>query len=176
MGSLYEGDANKPATDANLCAIWVTADCNVSLAEDSTRGGIVMEDANAPGSVSLLGEQVICGKCFPSSKPSYQDWLDMGEPACWCAPTYQCFGDANGDTETLANYRIYGNDITKVSNNWKKKIDDATLDPCADVDHDDETLANYRVYSNDISRISTYWKKKDADLDALGSCPDYFTR
>jgi len=176
MGSLYQSDGNKPANDANLCAVWVSADCNVCVTENATRGGVVMENAMPPTSLSLPCNVKITLDCFPSAKASYADWVTLGKPACWCAPTFQCFGDADGKTETLSKYRVYGNDISVISSNWKKKAGDLTLNACADVDHTKETLSNYRVYGNDVTRVSNYWKKTDTQLNAIGKCPDYFTR
>jgi hypothetical protein len=97
----------------------------------------------------------------------------MGKPACWCAPPdgsgYQCDGDADGKTETALKYRIYNNDLTTVIGNWKRKIDDPKLDPCADIDHKSETVLKYRVYNKDLTTLVANWKKKDAGLPR--NCP-----
>jgi len=113
--------------------------------------------------------------CFPSWYSTYEDWLSLGKPNCWCGiygnPTwpYQCDGDANNKTETFFKYRIYIKDLNIIVANWKKKIDDPTLNPCADIDHKPETFFKYRVYINDLNTIVGNWKKKDADLP--GNCP-----
>lgn len=107
--------------------------------------------------------------CLPSTYTTYTDWVDLGKPACWCQ-SYQCDGDADGSTEDPNNYRIYENDIHLIIANWKKKIDDETLDPCADIDHKDSGLPfKYRVYTNDLSIVTANWKKTDAQLG--GDCP-----
>ena len=100
--------------------------------------------------------------------PAYEDWVQLGEPECWCWP-YQCDGDVDGATETFFNYRVYGEDLAAVVENWKKKIDDPTLNPCADIDHKAESFFNYRVYGKDLAKVVANWKKKDEDL--LGDCP-----
>ena len=105
---------------------------------------------------------------FTSQCEGYQDWLTLGMPTCWCWP-YQCDGDADGQTETAFKYRIYNTDLSTVVKNWKKKITDATLNPCADIDHKAETAFKYRVYTADLGKVVGNWKKKDADLP--GDCP-----
>jgi hypothetical protein len=52
--------------------------------------------------------------------------------------------------------------------NWKKKIADATLDPCADIDHKSEGALKYRVGPADLGILIVNWKKKDAGLP--GNC------
>jgi len=106
--------------------------------------------------------------CFPCTNSTYDDWVDLGKPACWCEP-FQCDGDADGVTETFFNYRIYGEDLNLVVKNWKRKINDPLLDPCADIDHKSETFFKYRVYGKDLAKTVANWKKKDTDL--AGDCP-----
>jgi len=68
------------------------------------------------------------------------------------------------------NYRIYTGDLNSIINNWKKKITDLTLNPCADVDHKDSGAPfKYRVYTADLNKIIGNWKKKNAALP--GDCP-----
>jgi len=106
--------------------------------------------------------------CFPSTYSTYNDWLTLGKPDCWCAP-YHCDGDADGATQGFQKYRVMSNDLGIVSSNWKKLIDDATLDPCADIDHKSQGFQKYRVMSNDLGIVIANWKKTDADLP--GDCP-----
>jgi len=114
--------------------------------------------------------------CFPSSYSTYFDWLALGKPNCWCGIygnpqwPYQCDGDADGvDSGMPFKYRVYGGDVTMLINNWKKKITDPTLDPCADFDHKDSGMPfKYRVYGGDVTTLINNWKKKDTDLP--GDC------
>jgi hypothetical protein len=82
---------------------------------------------------------------------------------------YQCDGDADGATEGVFKYRVYSKDLNWVVANWKKKIDDPTLNPCADIDHKAVGVFKYRVYTKDLSIIVANWKKTDAAL--AGDCP-----
>ncbi len=107
-------------------------------------------------------------ECLPSSYSTFNDWDALGRPDCWCWP-YQCDGDADGATETALKYRIYGKDLGLVVENWRRKINDPLLDPCADIDHKSETFLEYRVYGRDLAKIVENWKKKDTDL--AGDCP-----
>ncbi|MHC4744911.1 MAG: DUF7901 domain-containing protein, partial [Planctomycetota bacterium] len=119
------------------------------------------------------------GDCFPSYFTTYPDWVALGKPLCWCNSAvkagadgdYQCDGDAGRDTETFFKYRIFGNDLNLVVTNWKRKVGDPLLDPCADVDHKPETFFQYRVFGNDLALVTGNWKKKDADLPANCGLP-----
>jgi len=108
------------------------------------------------------------GGCLPSTYSTYNDWVTLGKPDCWCAP-YQCDGDADAATEGFQKYRVMSNDLGILAANWKKLIDDATLDPCADIDHKPQGSQDYRVMSNDLAIVIANWKKQDCDL--AGNCP-----
>jgi hypothetical protein len=113
--------------------------------------------------------------CFPCSYSTYNDWLALGKPDCWCRPPYgsgyQCDGDADGrDSGGITKYRVFTGDLSKIVANWKKKTGDPALDPCADIDHKDSGgITKYRVFTGDLSKIVTNWKKKDSEL--RGDCP-----
>ena len=49
--------------------------------------------------------------CFPSAYSTYNDWVGLGKPACWCW-SYQCDGDADGATQGLQDYRASTNDLS----------------------------------------------------------------
>ena len=108
--------------------------------------------------------------CFPSTCSTYNDWVTLGKPACWCSP-YQCDGDADGkDSGGVTKYRVFSGDLNILVANWKKKASDPTLNPCADFDHKDtDGVTKYRVFTGDLSLLVANWKKKDADLP--GNCP-----
>jgi hypothetical protein len=171
MGGLWypTGDSSPNAApdSGTLCKVTVTENCNVTLAENATRGGVVLTDPSVAPNVVLVPGAVVLA-CFPASYSTYNDWVAMGEPDCWFSP-YQCDGDADGGTEGLSKYRVYGRDLNLVVENWKRKINDPLLDPCADIDHKSEGLSKYRVYGNDLNTVVGNWKAKDATLP--GDCP-----
>jgi len=119
------------------------------------------------GGTSTGGPYVLTGT-IGQPDATYNDWLTLGKPDCWCAP-YHCDGDADGATQGFQKYRVMSNDLGIVSANWKKLIDDAALDPCADIDHKPQGFQKYRVMSNDLGIVIANWKKTDADLP--GDCP-----
>lgn len=114
-------------------------------------------------------------ECFPSAYSTYNDWVALGRPNCWCGIygdppcPHQCDGDADCATETFFEYRIYGNDLKLVVENWKRPPEHPDFNPCADIDHKPETFFEYRVYGKDLATVVTNWKKKDADLP--DNCP-----
>jgi hypothetical protein len=106
---------------------------------------------------------------LPECHEDYDEWVLMGRPGCWAWP-YQCDGDADGKTETILNFRIFGRDLNLVVENWKRTVDDPLLNRCADIDHEAETVFKYRVYGNDLDIVVANWKKKDGDL--AGNCAE----
>jgi hypothetical protein len=176
MGGLWyppdDGSANAPGDTGTLCLITISDEANMSVTENATRGGVVLTDPSVTPTVDLSAATDVLipavTDCFPSSYSTYNDWVAMNKPDCWCAD-YQCDGDVDGATETFFKYRVYGNDLNAVVANWKKVITDPDLDPCADIDHKSETFFKYRVYGNDLNIVVTNWKKTDATLP--GDCP-----
>ena len=185
MGSLYTG-TSKPATSGTLFTMtFSNSAATVTLAANTVRGGVVME--NPAENPSLTINTCPAGgivECFPSTYTSYSDWKTLGKPDCWCGTNtvgmtanppvqwkYQCDGDADNKTQTAGqSYRVYTNDYAILLSNWKKKITDPTLNPCADFDHKSQTAGqSYRVYTNDYGILLSNWKKKDTQLP--GNCP-----
>jgi hypothetical protein len=133
----------------------------------------------------FLGGQVLITfpytvDCFPSTYSTYGDWVLYGKPNCWCAPPhgtgYQCDGDADGINSGVPYYyRVYTGDIGLIIPNWRKKMGDPALNPCADIDHISSGAPYYyRVYTGDVARIIANWRKKDAGTGGTalpGNCP-----
>jgi hypothetical protein len=175
MGSLYDGDANKPGKQGHLCTLTVTENCTLSLAANATRGNILLENGEE-AEVVLEGTNVVMD-CYPAGCPSYNDWVRMGKPECWCGAKgnppcpYQCDGDCDcSDSGIPFRFQVFTGDLACLVENWKKKIDDPTLNPCADFDHTDSGIPfKFRVFTSDLAILVTNWKKKAADLAA--DCP-----
>ena len=72
-------------------------------------------------------------------------------------------------TQGLLKYRVALNDLDLITANWKKRINDPDLDPCADIDHKAEGLLKYRVSNNDLNIVIANWKEIDPNLP--GNCP-----
>jgi hypothetical protein len=184
MGAIYfpaaDSSPNAPGDIGTLCKIKVSESCNVSISENAIRGGVVLTDPSVDPNVQPSGCSVTINMvaasssggsdCLPSSFSTYSDWVALGKPACWCSK-YQCDGDADGQTSGFPfNYRVFTSDLTIIVDNWKKTIDDPSLNPCADIDHKDSGFPyRYRVFTADLAKIVSNWKKTDADL--AGNCP-----
>jgi parallel beta-helix repeat protein len=135
----------------------------------------------AVNSPKLVPVRLVVNKnCFPDTPEYAQQYADflaylaLGfDPSCWCAAPngsgFQCDGDADGDTQTPQEYRVFTNDLLCVIENWRKKITDPTIDPCCDFDHKAETYLQYRVFGNDLAIVVANWKKTSSELP--GDCP-----
>jgi hypothetical protein len=114
MGSLYSGDSNAPDDSGILLTVTVDNDCNVTVAHNDRRGGVVLEDPDAdPGDNLPIECQVAlgvegCPTC-PGDGPPYDGTV-----------TFQELVDA----------------LTLMGNNDYQNIDenDPNYDPCWDWD------------------------------------------
>ena len=178
MGSLYEPGVD-PAPDP--CGLLIKVKCggapaiNVSVAENTTRGGVVMEDVSITPTVNITGCALTCG-CFPSGHDDYAEWQSVGEPPCWCYPR-QCYGDSDDTKEgsVKAGYFYVGfNDLGLLINGWKKleppKGSGIAYIPngiCADFAHDQEGSVKagyFRVGFNDLGILINNWKKLEPPM------------
>ena len=182
MGALYVN--NPPNPQGRLCSLTVSEECTLSLALNGMRGNVVLENAAEPSQVDLVGTEItlIWPECFPNIGTyavQYAEWVKFGKPDCWCGKGtgvtsipeydlgYQCDGDAATDDQVI-QWRVYTNDLALIAAHWKKKGNDVTLDPCADIDHEGQVI-DWRVYTNDLSRLAANWKFKTPVM--AGDCP-----
>jgi hypothetical protein len=171
MGSLY--DTQAPAKTGVLCKVVVGDGSEICVTPNVIRGGVVLENAAQATCPEVC--LPLATECFPSTNSQYNDWVVLGKPECWCAPPYgsgyQCDGDIDGkDSGFPARFRVFTGDLGILVDNWQKKANDATLDPCADVDHKDSGFpARFRVFTGDLGILVNNWQKKDAALP--GDCP-----
>jgi len=139
MGALYEA-GNNPAKNGTLCVIEVSADCNVTVTENSARGGIVLEDGT-DGTLSGGGPTtVVCGYVYPD---------------CWgysgTAYLTQCHGDSSGDGAVGLL------DFYDLRDSWTKSYPDGAYLPCIDIDRDGTVglLDFYEVRDNWSQSVSS---------------------
>jgi len=190
LGALYKGDANKPAASGKLCSITVSAGCDVTLAENAIRGGIVLTNAGAPASVTLNGATIPSGECLLPNAPGYAAWVAFGKPDCWCFMT-QCHGDADGVTEgstITGKKRVFIADLNQLIAAWN------VLEPpkgpgilsvpngiCADFGHDQEgsgITGIKRVFISDLNILIANWnvleppKGPGVPKDCVGALTD----
>jgi hypothetical protein len=210
MGSLYT-TGNEPSQVGTLFTIDVNmvddndipiTDCNLCVTINTTRGGVVNEDAEevavilppggdgAPADCIKLGE----GECFPSTDPNYPQWVAFGKPDCWCNPR-QCHGDAGGtpnpEGSAKAGYFYVGyEDLNTLIPAWQVKEPPkgpgiATVTSpstgiagiCADFSHDQEGSAKagyFRVGYRDLNILIASWQVKEAPKGPgiPTDCPD----
>jgi hypothetical protein len=177
MGSLYAAEdpchTTAPPTSGLLCSFYVSGDCNVAIANDAARGGVVMEDLDFAGSVDLIGCSVDYDKCMSSAHPDYVQWGLVGEPNGWCASYIprQCHGDADGRSQGKANYWVSTWDLDVLVGAWNKSYaliagqtvltggGDNVPMINADFDHLPQGKGNYRVSTWDLDILVASWNQ-----------------
>ena len=116
MGSLYDPEVyTGPPTSGTLCKLQLagTQDCNVTIALEPTRGGVVMEDGSAPSINS------------PGCLITFEVY-----PPCWYWGA-QCYGDCHGNDGDVDN-----DDFLLFKPAFGSNDGDANYDPCADLNRD----------------------------------------
>jgi len=134
LGSLYDGDGNKPANSGVLLSFYVERiDCDVTITQNQIRGGVVLTDPNA--TVSDFNSPVVQLKfCLAVgewvggnliTQAMYDKWVEVGMPDCWC---YGCHwrGDTDGDCD------VDSDDIMVFIAGWNVYMNGY----CADTDND----------------------------------------
>lgn len=69
LASLYKEDVNEPDSSGVLFKFWVTADCTVSIDENTTRAGIVMEDPDEDPGFNPAGSTCVVSCAAPPTPP-----------------------------------------------------------------------------------------------------------
>jgi len=148
MGALYE-EGNQPDLSGTLCKVQYdsTSVCTMTIAGDSTRGNVVLEDAtaattNLPVVLAGLPATEAPDECMPSNHMTpdysamgglgaysdYSDWVAVDKPGCWCkdndpnANPRQCWGDADKayGGGTKLKYWVSVNDLSTLLAAWQK--------------------------------------------------------
>jgi len=181
MGALYSppDDANGPPKTGNLIRFTVTpvnpsANSNITIVENSSRGGVVLTDPNldpsvvAPGCV-IVRVQPDCLIGGNASANEKTDWVAWGKPNCWCY-CRQCRGDADG--KKTGPYWVTIPDLGVLSAGYNKN--DTTLKTipngiCADFDH--KKTGPYRVTIPDLGILSSYYNKSAANVPNCNLAP-----
>lgn len=181
MGSLYAaGDGNlTPDPCGLLCKVTVSADCNLTISTNITRGGVVMEDTATP-SVGPSTCALDVNDCYGPGDPNYGDWVTLGRPECWCYPK-QCHGDATGYGYGRNLYHASTPDLTVLKDAWNKDapntvghisvvdVNKPTEWACADFDRMEYGRNKYRVSTPDLTILKAYWN--DVPVAPPANCP-----
>jgi hypothetical protein len=167
LGSLFVEEVNAPGSSGVLLEFTAENPDNtfVTLALNQIRGGIVLEDTNAPLDVNLTGCIIRQDCLIDEDDQEYDDWVDWDKPDCWCYK-YQCRGDAD-DTIEFSRFRVlYGDVDVLAAAAAKEDAELATIvvngvkGICADFDHGKE-FNRFRVLYNDVGALATYVATED---------------
>ena len=172
FGALFDDPCdtldNAPVSSGTLCVLTVTdpcdaGTCNLSIALDDARGGIVMTDQSVPDPCDVTAEgAVICfgvADCVKDTASFYAEWVGAGKnwdkPDCWCYER-QCRGDLNGLKAGL--FWVQATDLAIFLSGFNKM--DGALDQtkiCADLNHIKTGL--FRSQATDLAIFLTYFNK-----------------
>ncbi|UCF43820.1 MAG: hypothetical protein JSV99_02530 [Planctomycetota bacterium] len=164
MGSLYVGET-PPASSGVLLKIVIDDNCKITMSENVSRGGIVMEGVPAKDPVNFNP-----GNSSIYTGPQPQEWRRVGRPKCWCRYKggRQCHGDADGMPYGKNNYYVSIPDADIFNAAQSKPYSDM-IDPngdyytlngvpwiCADFDHLPYGKNDYRVSIPDADVFNLY--------------------
>ena len=182
MGILGDPTPIAAQTSGMIVLTCAAGAVDVTISENDLRGGIVGESG---ADLPLTGDLIFT--ILPDVPPTcitaadgvlYTQWVEAGEPECWCYPT-QCYGDADGKSvgSLFAGYtHVNTDDLNILSAGWLIKdvpkgigilgITGPNGDPaaCADFDRNKvgSLFAGYtRVNTNDLDIMSLYYLVKE---------------
>jgi hypothetical protein len=100
MGSLYVGEGNAPPSSGVLLKLYVDDNCLVKMADNVSRGAIVLEGVGSKAQGNYTGTGVGMYTHTDIAK-----WRAVGKPKCWCRYKggRQCHGDADGRMQGKSN-------------------------------------------------------------------------
>lgn len=180
LGALYDVavGADAPLAVTELCTITVSEACEVTLAANGTRGGVVLIGGGDPSGLDIAGGPITGGVVECYTGPDQAEWIAVGKPCSW-GTDRQCHGDADNATEVIGKgtYWVGYNDIAVLIAGFKAAypvpapVDPDTTHPwiAADFDHATEVIGKgtYRVGYNDISILLGSFKN---DAGAPADC------
>jgi hypothetical protein len=184
MGSLYNDPCDPehqspPPLSGMLVKFRVSGDCNVAIAANAARGGVVLENPDIAADANFGGCQVVAEvECFDSGHADYAEWVTVGRPTSWCYK-YQCLGNASGEEQgdpKTGYYRVGNPDLNILLDGWQKEyLGDPEAQPwiAANISRElqgDPKTGYYRVGNADLNIMLEYWQVKVEDLPAEPDC------
>ena len=120
-GSLYAptgpGSPNAPPSSGGVFKFWVCQDCNITVAENTIRGGVVMED--------------------PDYSPTLNLPITVNVDIDKWGTCATCFGDATGDGWVRTNdISMLVGMLTPYAPAYRILYTDPNYKPCADINQD----------------------------------------
>jgi len=164
MGSLYndpcDPEHNTPPALTGVLfrfSIKGSGTCTVTIAGNSARGNVVLEDTEPAGDVTYgTCPFEFVSECY-SGMADYSMWDAVGKPTCWCFPR-QCRGDADGLFEGKGSFWVYGADLSVLLAGWSKTAGAlAGSEACADFDHAFEGKGSFQIYGADLTILLANW-------------------
>jgi hypothetical protein len=131
-----------------------------------------------------IGADEYSNGCFPPYHPDYAQWLDLGEPECWCYPR-QCHGDADGTPgggpKCGGYYYVGPSDLNILISGWLvlelgfgPGIASIPNGICADFAHDlggNPKTGYYRIGPSDLNILIANWLVREPGM-GIGVPPD----
>jgi hypothetical protein len=168
MGSLYVGETNEPATSGILLKVIVDDNCLLKMADNVSRGAVVMEGVGSKAVVNYTGTSNTM-----YTGPNTVQWRLVGKPKCWCRyknAGRQCHGDADGKPYGKNNYWVSAPEAALFDASNTKPLSDffdvnglPVVDPCtgipwicADTDHEPYGKNAYRVSAPEALQFDTW--------------------
>ncbi|MCK4751948.1 MAG: hypothetical protein KAS75_00780 [Planctomycetes bacterium] len=162
MGSLYV-DANAPGNSGTLCILTLglcpsETSATVNIAENTARGGVVLEDPSQDPTVNTVpGAVTVSCECYIG--PDLTEWRAVGSPDSWCYDR-QCHGDASGSTETIGKgtFHVGYVDLGIFIDGWTDGGSDVNV-MASDFTHSSETIGKgtFRVGYEDLDVFIGFW-------------------
>jgi hypothetical protein len=162
MGSLYVGAANEPASSGVLLKLVVDDNCLLKMADNVSRGAVVLEGVGAKAPAVYTGTSVTM-----YTGPSIADWRLCGKPKCWCRYRggRQCHGDADGLPYGKLGYWVSVPEAAVFNLGNSKPLSDiaGVVEPtsgipliCGDTDHIPYGKLLYRISVPEATAFNTY--------------------
>ena len=162
MASLYVGAPNAPADQGVLFKLGLCWTCNITISENTARGGVVMED-NAPVTVIAPGNGAAVYAVTVGPNCKDYPFFQMGDLAGDPRPPFM--GGNNGKPDCV----VSSFDLTMIAAAWDSNDLDPGWNPCADIAGDprpiwmggNNGLPDGFCDSFDLTRLSAGWGKGD---------------
>jgi hypothetical protein len=173
MGSLYTG-GSKPASAGTLLTITPNSTpTTVTVAVNTARGGVVMENPDEASGASFPVTFVIGAvpDCLKNTATEYNAWTTWGKRDCWCYKR-QCRGD--GDNTRTGVFWVALSDLNLLRTAYNKNLTVFTQlmathggkPICADFDHAQAGV--FRVALADLNLLRTAYNK----METVAKCCD----
>jgi len=172
MGSLYTG-SNSPASSGTVLTLALSnTAATVTVARNTGRGGVVMENPDESAADNLPITFPI-SECLSNTATEYNKWSSHSKPNCWCFRR-NCRGDADGVTTfgkpvAVSDLNIFKSAYNKLDTQIRN-VNCPTL-PCICADFDRATTFSKPVAVGDLNRFKSYYNKATTSVPQCDQAP-----